>query len=1118
MKLTTCSAAVAAALAFPSVLSAAPKVDGVIEADEWSDAAVYDGMKMKGKAEAFPARVTTYVTTDAANLYVAVRSEVPSVGLLRRVMPKRYGAFAYLDDTVTFAFADRRALVVNANGAYTAKGWEPSKDVKFASTVTNGFWSFESSIPLAEAGDLKGLDVGRRWPMAEKAYGAVTSVGLKDGVVPAADKPRVQVLDVSGGDKAYTVKVRVVNPGKAAATYDLRCEGKPENSQPAMLHRPLKLAAGEAKEFTMTGAILDDELVTLTVGPRTLGVRPNFAGSPFARTGSDADLVAYKFAYYPSYNQFRARVDVSLVPDYRRVVKGINCVLTDAAGKEVFAHMISTFDEKGIADETFPVPDLRPLTVKSGNPEYRIRLNVVGLKGVFHEKRVYRYAMDWEGNTYGLSDVVVPPFTAMSVEKGGFLKGGPKVRTVLREHELSSIGLFKQVKCPAKEGATEPTTPILAGDGVELVATVGGKEFAVGGKLGIEESKSPVLRKMRATFDEKGFKGHVDIAFEYDGQMEWKLTMEKGKLDFLKVVVPFRASEAKLMHGMPESLRGNYGGRVPSGTGSVWNGSLAPVRLGVRGDYLSYLWIGGTLRGLSVYGENDRGWVHFDGWPLKNPKENPVHCQDVVREKDGTVKLCINLVQKPFEITEPRTIRLFFMATPVKPMLENWRAITYGHFLGSGSQWGAAPQDADVEPFDGSDELWKKMSETRDTGVIDMEYLKAAFKRMPLPGKPGERAYEQVKAHNEGHLKSGFENMRSCRRKAPMVWYTNARGVDYGIPSGTTFCDEWHLSEFLDMDRDFTRMSKRDYQLDPNKAFQDYAGWWYRKMVLSGACDSLYWDDIYLKANWDLVGTDSYRLPDGRIQPATGVCNMRGLVKRCATVQAELGKNATNNWIHMTDTAIAPISAFAGVHFDMEDSPRNGAAFQKMYPMDYLEAVSIGRQMGARVKVIAHYEHRAPEKNAWYERTGAGMMLCYEFGWKWNAVVYNGIMDKLRKWGYRTDPGVRVWNYWNDDEDYPLALRSDSIAIDARGRTTKEGQDGAASIAMARGGEAIFVVNDFSGKGGTFRVKVNAKMLGLKGGFKAYDFESKDGAEVKVEGGEIVLDLKPYDFHIVILK
>ena len=71
---------------------------------------------------------------------------------------------------------------------------------------------------------------------------------------------------------------------------------------------------------------------------------------------------------------------------------------------------------------------------------------------------------------------------------------------------------------------------------------------------------------------------------------------------------------------------------------------------------------------------------------------------------------------------------------------------------------------------------------------------------------------------------------------------------------------------------------------------------------------------------------------------------------------------------------------------------------------------------------------------------------------------------------------------------------------------------------MARGGEAIFVVNDFSGKGGTFRVKVDAKALGLKGGFKAYDFESKEPAEVRLEGDEVVLELKPYDFRVVMLK
>ena len=374
---------------------------------------------------------------------------------------------------------------------------------------------------------------------------------------------------------------------------------------------------------------------------------------------------------------------------------------------------------------------------------------------------------------------------------------------------------------------------------------------------------------------------------------------------------------------------------------------------------------------------------------------------------------------------------------------------------------------------------------------------------IPMPGKPGDHVYEVRHEKLLRHYMSGFANCARVARARPMTWYTNARGVNFGIPSGTTFCDEWSRWEFMDMDRDFDCMSKRDYDLDPNAAFRDYAAWWYRKATLARACDSYYWDDIYLQSNFDLVGTEAYRLPDGRIQPATGVNNMRGLVKRCATVQTECGGNPTNNWIHMTDTAIAPISAFAGVHFDMEDSPTNGDAFQKKYPMDYLEAVSIGRQMGCRVKVIAHYPKTTAEKDAWYERTGAGMCLCYEFGWKWNANVYNAVHGKMCEWGYRT-PAVRVWNYWNRDEAYPLALKGPA----------------AASIAMAKAGtgEALFAVNDFSGKGGEVRVRPDAKSLGLKPGWRAFDFEQLGEAEVPSDGGEVTVQVKPYDFRVVLLK
>ena len=107
------------------------------------------------------------------------------------------------------------------------------------------------------------------------------------------------------------------------------------------------------------------------------------------------------------------------------------------------------------------------------------------------------------------------------------------------------------------------------------------------------------------------------------------------------------------------------------------------------------------------------------------------------------------------------------------------------------------------------------------------------------------------------------------------------------------------------------------------------------------------------------------------------------------------------------------------------------------------------------------------------------------------------------EWGYRTS-AVRVWNYWNRDEAYPLALKGPA----------------AASIAMAKAGagEALFAVNDFSGKGGEVRVRQDAKALGLKPGWRAFDFEQPGEAEVPSDGGEVAVQVKPYDFRVVLLK
>ncbi|MBQ2632857.1 MAG: hypothetical protein IJG13_24545 [Kiritimatiellae bacterium] len=67
-----------------------------------------------------------------------------------------------------------------------------------------------------------------------------------------------------------------------------------------------------------------------------------------------------------------------------------------------------------------------------------------------------------------------------------------------------------------------------------------------------------------------------------------------------------------------------------------------------------------------------------------------------------------------------------------------------------------------------------------------------------------------------------------------------------------------------------------------------------------------------------------------------------------------------------------------------------------------------------------------------------------------------------------------------------------------------------------RGGEATFVVCDYTDAGGVFRVRPDVAALGLPPGFRAYDME--DGSEVPVADGEVSVSVNPSDFRMVVLK
>lgn len=1120
----------------------APTIDGRIDAAEWAGAAQMQKFCLLKQKYVLNAEAEFWLGRDADNIYIAVRREIGPCGLTREVKPTGHSnELCFRDDCVEFDFIrdwhEKRPtllhLIVNFNGAFHATGiadgksvsWDGMEEFVSAAQERDGMLEFEFSIPIKNIrfGEtpeaVKGIRIAANWYKLGGFYGVQTTWSPQDSTFQTAancpkvvfddEAPVVQMTDLGthhkgqGAMEAYKVAAMVSNPTTRPLSLKIAYQGRPVNSQPCVFSEVFTLQPGESRAFKSTGACLNDELIDfdfkvtsedgqLVYYTRRLQFQGNWKPLPWVVDGKEAKAVKFDFAFYPSRNLIAAKVDLSKVKNRPSPAK-FSLALSNFKGEAIA--VTNVVASGAVTDLFWPIPDLEPITIRTGEPKYRLRLKVDGVKDGDVEGSFYRHDLrEWEGNSIGLSDTVVPPFTPLQKTKvqGSDGEELEKVSVVLRDHLVDSkSGLWRQVTAAGKDLLARP---------IRLVEMIRDKEE------GIRNKEEGVGVRCRAEKEKRGGKGEgirrkeegllaMQSSWDYDGCMKWQVTLPPGHYEPLALEIPLKGAEARLMHACVDGLRHNYAGAVPPGKGRVYDSLQQGGRVQIIGDFMPYIWIGGTLRGVAVFGENDKGWVLGDGTGKRVP------CTEVIREDDGTVVIRLNLVQRAVDTTEPRTIKLGFQATPVKPMLKGWRGISIGQFIGSEYYWGN--QCSGVEPFDGTTEFFREMKKARDTGKTNNAYVEDALKRFIYRGKPGDDRNLAHKEKIRRHFYAGMhEMMRAHGTDLKFVFYTNARGIEFGVKAAATYADEWFRWEYLGrLDRDFARNEERAYDLDPVKSFRDYAVFWYKRMIETGAAQALYWDDIYASGNFSIPMCEAYRLPNGEIQPGLGLFAMKELVRRCAVMQTEIGANPTDNWIHMTNTAYAPVSAFAGVHYDWEDTA-DLQTFQDRYGRDYILASAIGRQMGCRVAVMGYISKTTPENLAWLERTGVGVTLCHELLWprvkQWREA--NGLLEK---WGYRTDD-VEVWNYWDEDVPYPVTLTGDDNVSLAMAKKKAARTDG--------GGEAVIVVCDW-GNGGEIRVKPDCAMLGIDPSFTATDMET--GKSVKVEHGEAVIHLKKHDYMIL---
>ncbi len=1090
------------------LMAQVPTIDGTIGEAEWAHA--FRGVGMVGYETrlAVARAVTWWIGTDGRMIFAAVRSELPPQGeLLARIEPGGRDPFGtHLDDSVELWLApnwseDAKTPSVqfsgNPLGAYSDTKFDPRDavagqpwdgDWQFANSYHDGWWDAEIAIPIADLGVEDALEsfrfrLTRNWKQpwefssTETAPGGFAQVASMSRFGIDPDAPRVQML---GFDRwlegEWRLLLAVAHPGAAPEQVRVKMHAEaPITGMAAQVgQKLLSLEPGAAEEVLFERSLTARDIWTGSVQVTSedeqtvwFSRRWRFRTEPpeelWSTVEREKKAIVLYFGYSPYQSRMQAKVDFSGVrqPD---AVRQVQVSVWSAEGAEALAQVTVAEFAGHVAEAVFDVPEL-----PAG--DYEVRCTVVGDE-VLKDAAIgefFREPYEWEHNTLGMSGEVVEPFTPLTVNDG-------TVSAVLRDHEMSDLGLWRQV--------TAEGTPLLNGP-MELRATVGGESVALtGGGTRFGET-GPSLVAAAADLSGSGIEAQVRSVFDYDGLMTVTLELAGGDVtvDALDLVIPLRAEEAWLMHALGSGFGKNYAGAIPDGEGEVWNNTRA-VTYGVPGRFVPYVWIGGPRRGVCWYADSDEGWAVGED-------ERSV---SIVREGD-TVSLVLHLIGRPVRLAEqPRTITFGLQATPVKPRPADWRSwtfdrgvtrpwLTFVQVFGCCPYWGCVTTSGDLYPRDRDFSFVERLVEINRRGEVaddDRRFL-----------EEWNAGYRQEK-YLDLYTRSTRYGYLIAVGPDVMVPYTAIRAARENLPEFLQFQDEWGLDtwssrQWRDDDNTFVR-------IEPVRSHQDYAMWYYKRLMDLGFAGGIYWDVGFAMPSYNLLAPGAaYRAEDGTIHPGMGITSVRELMKRATTMYRESGR-LPYHVDHMSNNAIVPKLAFSTIQLDWELNYGTDD-FQDRFSPEYILTTTTGEQAGTVPTVLTGIRGaESSEQKTWLTRTLLGTTLVHEAKcWVTSDVdrdLVNTVMALCFDFGYGMDD-CDVYRYW---EDPPFSANRDDLLC----------------ILYRRGDALLLIATDY-GEGGPCRVTLDAARLGLEGAtLRAANAETDE--PLAMVDGALTFDLAKHAF------
>ena len=836
----------------------------------------------------------------------------------------------------------------------------------------------------------------------------------------------------------------------------------------------------------------------------------------------EADGTEFRFGYFPSHDRLRLRV---LCPS--NAFTRWSAVLTPAGGGASLQGCEGTLPMAagGVSVRTPPLPD----------GTYAIALTLSGEGDARREiRRTFeRRRFPWETLPVGLEREVIPPFTPLAVDERM-----PRVACVLREHDLDGNGLWRQV--------TSQGHPLLSSPMRIEVQSTGRVHVARGPKATFTE-KAPDRVRGHAAWKAGPVGGRTEFTFDYDGLMKIELHLEPAaeRVDALRLVIPMKTAEARLMHPVTDLLRFHYAGRIPEGKGLLWDygGQEREVRYTDTGEpdsegkvwdsrhvgrhhlpgpFVPYLWVGGPERGLCWFAESDRDWSLDPQIPAME-----------IRRRGDTTELVVRLVTRPVVLTRPRTIAFGLMATPAKPMpstpvnFRRWfpgaqvantsQVVNFG-FMGACYYWGAAGPCYAFYPAFKNFAIYDEFARLRKGGAADFAYTDAWLRQFRAPEfQPHLDTYRN---HINWSLrffdKGAWGSQPEAGRTGWVIPYVNARAINWG-EEAATFLDEWSTVDIADPrwpgEERFVRApdgrcrlaaygkvaepgetSGIAYAVDPVPSWQNMVLFYHRRMLETFA-DGIYLDDYFLSPSYDPFGP-GYVDEEGRLHAGVRIFAFHDLTKRIAVMQHRMGRRPLV-FIHMTNVHIVPMLSFGTIILDHEwrdQGDFRAQDCQQRLNLDRDTSLLLAQSTGLQSGCLGVW-HNLFHGDERLNRSALGVALTHEikFG-LWYGPLHERTTAALADFGYGL-PDCRVWRYW--DEAPPVRTTGASVK----------------SLVLARDGRAMLVVASY-GEGGEAQLDLDLAPLGLPDDAEAADVETGERLE-RIGPGRFRLRLPTHDFRLV---